>query len=257
MQILSNLNFFEYLKQQFQHAFGRGIGDAVREALEPEAVDFFGIAVNPSFFTAIFVSIILIVFAAAVRIFVIPRFKKMPSGLQLALESFVSYFDKTTHDAVHRHSGFIGPYVLTASVFIALSTLIELVGLRPAFASINTCFAFGLMTFIMIQISGVRQNRFGGHIKERYGGLIKAINVVTDLSIPISMSFRLFGSIMSGFIVMELLYSMVFTSIALPAALSVITTFFHAFIQAYLFTILTNVFVGEVVELRHTDLAKT
>jgi len=71
---------------------------------------------------------------------------------------------------------------------------------------------------------------------------------LTDISIPLSLSLRLFGSITSGFIITEFIYSSIYTSIALPAAVAVITTLFHALIQSFLFASLTIMFVGEAVE---------
>ena len=244
---LSSFNIFSYLKEQFEAAFSGTLSETVNHALDPETVDFLGIAVNPSFYTALIVSVVLILFAAAMRIFVIPKFKKIPGKFQILLETFVSYFDKSSVSAVHRHANFIGPYVLTAATFIALSTLVELIGLRPALASINTCFAMGITTFILINLCGVRQN---GVVK-RIARFKNPINIITDMSVPLSLSLRLFGSIMSGFIIMELVYSVVYLSFVLPAAVSVITTFLHALVQSYLFATLTNIFVGEAVELHH------
>lgn len=235
--------FTEYLSKMFKEAFGGGLGDSVREALEPETVNFLGLQVNPSLFTAFGVTAVLLIFAVIVRFAVIPRFKKIPGRFQMILEGMVSFFDKSSESQVHKHASFVGPYTFTAAVFIALGTLVELFGFRPAFASINTCFAFGIMTFIVINICGFKQK--GVLRLKRY---LNPINIMTDISVPLSLSLRLFGAIMSGFIIMELVYTMVFTSFVLPAGVAVITTLFHAGIQSYLFATLTNIFVSEAIE---------
>lgn len=240
-------NFIDYIKQAYEHAFSGNMSIAVKHALEPELVSFFGIMVNPSFYTTLIVAGILILAALIIRTFVIPKFKTIPGKFQSILELMISYFEKSSKTQVHKHAGIIGPYTCITAVFIALSTLIELFGIRPAFADINTCFAFGLSTFFLIHYCGVREHGIGGRLK-RY---INPINLLTDISIPLSLSLRLFGSIMSGFIIMELVYSSIATSIITPALVSIITTFFHAGIQAFLFATLTNIFVGEAVEIHH------
>lgn len=221
----------------------KSLSDVVREALEPEKVNFLGLKVNPSLFTALGVSAFLILAAVIIRIFVIPKFKNEPKGFQILLEGLVSFFDNTAADS-GRFSPFIGAYIYTAGLFIALGTLVELLGIRPAFADINTCLAFGLTTFIIINICAVRAKGPLGRLK-RYAN---PINLVTDLAVPISLSFRLFGAIMSGFIIMELVYAFIFTSFVVPAVVSVITTLFHALIQSYLFGTLTTLFVSEGIE---------
>lgn len=218
----------------------------VEEALYPELRNFFGFGVTDGLITGYLVTALLLIFAAAVRIFAVPKFTVgVPGKLQSLLEWFVSYFDKASTNAAHRHASFLGPYMFTSAAFIALTTLVELIGLRPAFSTINACLAFGLSTFIIIQICGAREHGFLRRVKR----VLNPINIITDISVPLSLSLRLFGAVTSGFIIMELLYATIYTSFAIPALASVVTTLFHALIQAYLFSTLTSVFVGEAVEL--------
>lgn len=244
MNSMLQSKFADYFKRCYEELFGGGMGGAVNEALEPAKVEFLGISVNPSVFTGMICAALLIIAALIIRIFVIPKFKDKPGKFQAVLESFVGYFKGVSDEKTGRFSDFVAPYTLTAAAFIAVTTLAELFGARPALADINMCLALGFTTFIVINICGFREKGIGGRLK-RY---INPINIITDVSVPISLSFRLFGSIMSGFIIMELVHSVIYTAIAVPAVVSVITTFFHAAIQSFLFAMLTNVFVGEAVE---------
>lgn len=234
--------FAEFWKNQWQEAFG-GIGHAVGDALEPESLSLFGLEVSPTLFISIIISLSLILIAAVLRAFVIPKFKKQPKGMQLFLESLVGYFDQTAGESTHNHAGFVGPFIFVAAVFIAVGTLLELFGVRPPLSSINTCFALGLSAFCVIQICGARQKRL-----KRLKRYLNPIYLVTDLAVPLSLSLRLFGAILSGFIIMEILYSIAYTAWVLPAAVSLITTILHAFLQAYLFATLTGIYVGEAIE---------
>ncbi len=247
MNTLLSGAFLDYLKECYDEMFGVGMSESVNEALLPTTVKYFGTnaMVNPSVYTAVVIIGAMLLFALIVRVFVIPKFSNdNPGKLQILLESFVGYFDKSSRESVHSQANFVGPYALTASAFIALTTLAELFGLRPAMADVNMCLSMGLTTFLIINICGFRKKGFVGRLKR----FSNPINIITDLSVPLSLSFRLFGSITSGFIIMELVHSMIFTVFVIPAGVSVITTFFHAAIQSYLFGTLTNVFVSEAIE---------
>ena len=69
-----------------------------------------------------------------------------------------------------------------------------------------------------------------------------------DFSLPISMSFRLFGALLSGALVTELVYYYSALSFVLPVVVGVMFTLLHALIQAYVLTMLTSLFYGEVSE---------
>ena len=72
--------------------------------------------------------------------------------------------------------------------------------------------------------------------------------VLKDFSLPISMSFRLFGALLSGLLVTELVYHYVALSFVLPVFVGVVFTLLHALIQAYVLTTLVSIFFGEAVE---------
>ena len=209
------------------------LGESMREALLPENVSFFGLQVNPSFYTSLIVAGVLILFAIVMRVFVIPRFTDVPGKLQSALESIVLMFDKMNEENSYTRA-FLGAYVFSAAAYIFLGTMVELIGLRPAMGDINACLALSVSTFLLIVF-------FGAKTKGVKGALLS----LKDLTLPISMAFRLFGSIASGLMVTELVYHFIFLSFGLPVIVGVLFTCFHALIQAYVFAILSSLFVGE------------
>ena len=81
-----------------------------------------------------------------------------------------------------------------------------------------------------------------------FGGVKGALGVLKDFSLPISMSFRLFGALLSGLLVTELVYYSISLSFALPIIVAVLFTLLHAGIQAYVLTTLVSIFYGEAVE---------
>ena len=69
-----------------------------------------------------------------------------------------------------------------------------------------------------------------------------------EFSLPISMSFRMFGALLSGLLVTELVYYYVSLSFVVPVVVGVLFTLLHALIQAYVLTTLTSMFYGETTE---------
>ena len=222
-----------------------GISERLAEAMFPKKINLFGLTVGPSLITAVFVTVFLSLVCIVLYFTVVKKLKPVPKGAQLFLEMLVGSFDKSAKESTHDYGKYVGPYVFSAAVFICFSTLLELVGLRPALADINACLAFGISAFIVINILGFKKKGGWGRAK-RF--LFNPINLITDIAVPVSLSFRLFGSIVSGLLIMELLYSTLALSIGVPVIVSVITTLFHAFIQAYVFATLTSLFVGEAIE---------
>ncbi len=218
------------------------VGDRLSEALSPEKVSLFGtdIMVNPSFYTAFAVSVFLILIAVILRLTVIRHMKNVPGKIQGILETIVGGFSNM---AEGKYGNFVGGYILVAALYVGLGTLVELFGFRPIMADLNACLAMGISTFGLIFFFG-----FKSHGVKRFKHYLNPINLITDLAVPVSMSFRLFGSIVSGLLIMELCYSFVFTSYVVPVAVSVITTLFHAFIQAYIFATLSTLFIAEAAE---------
>ncbi len=228
------------------------IKEVMKDAVlhEHEKVSLFGIAeVNPAVISAFTVTGILLFAALLIRIFVIPRFKLVPGKLQLLLEELVGLFEGLAKSNSPHCYKALTVYIFTAGVYIFASTIFELFGLQvisisgssialPApLADINGAIAMGCQSYLFILCGGVAVNRLRG-----LGSTLK------EFSLPISMSFRLFGALLSGLLVTELVYYPIYLSFALPVAVAVLFTLIHALVQTYVLTMLTAMFFGEVTE---------
>ena len=217
---------------------------------EENKCSLFGLMeVNPAVISAFTVTAILLIVALLIRIFVIPRFKTVPRGIQTVVEAIIGFFDDLAkQNSPHRH-GFLSFYIFTAGVYIFFSTLFELFGLQTVttaghsislsapIADINGAIAMGVTSYGVILFGGLIHNKFKG-----------ALGALKDFSLPISMSFRLFGALLSGLLVTELVYYSISLSFVLPVAVAVMFTLLHAIIQTYVLTMLTAHFYGEVTE---------
>ncbi len=235
------------------------ISDVMQDAVlhERDRISLFGMLVNPGVISAFLVTAAVLLFAAAVRIFAIPKFKTVPGRFQLLLETLVGYFGgQAKRSSPHRNS-FLGAYLFAAGVYIFVGTVLELFGLQAQNASghsvslpaplsdINGAIALGCLSYLIILSGGIAANGVRG-----IGRTLK------DFSLPISMSFRLFGALLSGALVTELVYYYTALSFVLPVVVGVLFTLLHALIQTYVLVMLTALFYGEVSEPRKKKAKK-
>jgi F-type H+-transporting ATPase subunit a len=228
------------------------IQTVMRDAVlhEENQINFFGLLnINPGLCSAFVVTGILFVFCLVVRLFVIPKFQYVPGKFQLLLETVVDLFDGLAKGNSPHRNKFLGAYVFTAGVYIFVGTIFELFGVQaitntggsislPApLSDINGAIALGCLSYCVILSGGIAGNGLSG-----VGKTLK------DFSLPISMSFRLFGALLSGALVTELVYYYTQLSYVIPVIVAVLFTLLHALIQAYVLTMLTSLFYGEVSE---------
>ena len=235
---------------------GHGKSESVQEAMRDAVlhgtnrVSLFGLKdVNPAYISSLVVVGVILLTALLLRLFVIPRFKMVPGKLQMVVETVVGMFDGLAKSNSPHRNGFLGAYVFGAGVYIFIGTLFELFGFQtvttaghsialPApLSDVNAAISLGCLSYGVILVGGIVANGAKG-----------AGQALKDVSLPLSMSFRLFGALLSGLLVTELVYYYINMSFVLPVIIAVLFTMLHALIQAYVLTMLTSMFYGEVTE---------
>ena len=97
---------------------------------EQNKMSLFGLEVNPGLISAYVVTVILLVAAALIRIFAIPKFKTVPGKFQSVIEKLVEFFSDMAHTNSHHKPRFAGAYIFSAGVYIFFGTLFELFGVQ-------------------------------------------------------------------------------------------------------------------------------
>ena len=195
------------------------------------------------------VMIVLIVFAIiANRIIKKADYTKAPTGLLNVIELAVETVDKLVLDNMGRKlaPGFRN-YIGTIFLLLLTCNLSGLFGLRPPTADYGVTLPLALITFVMIQYQGFKWQKFD-KIKSLFEPffLFLPVNIISEFATPISMSLRLFANILSGTMMMALIYGLLPKLILFvwPAALHAYLDVFSGCLQAYVFTMLTMVFVA-------------
>jgi len=193
----------------------------------------------------VFLIILLFIFAANRAI---KKGGEIPSGFQNVVELIVEKLDGMVDSTMGKSALGFRNYIGTIFIFILISNISGLFGLRPPTADYGTTLALGLMTFTLISFNKFKHQKVKGVIK----GLCDPwpiwapINIIGDVAVPISLSLRLFANVLSGVVMMALIYGLL-GRIALiwPAALHVYFDLFSGCIQTYVFCMLTMTYIAD------------
>lgn len=192
-------------------------------------------------------------------LFLTHNLKKIPtSKRQVFAELIVTSVNNMVKSNMGETYLMFAPYIASLMAFSICGSLISLLGLRPITADLNTTITWALITFFMIQINRVRNKGVGGALKSFTEpiALMTPLNLISELATPVSMSFRHFGNIAGGMMITSLLYQALsglsgmlhlpipLLQVGIPAVLSVYFDLFSGIMQAYIFAMLTMVFVS-------------
>ena len=197
-------------------------------------------------------SILILIF-----VFVATRnLQKIPKGSQNVAELLVEFIYKMVKDVMGDVSEKFTPYIGTLIVFLGAGSMLGLLDLRPITADLNATVPLAIVTFIMIHYNAVKVQTAKGYIKELSSpyAFMLPLNIISDTMFPVTLACRLFGNILAGVIIMGLVYSglktlslhlipIPFLQIALPLPLNFWFDMFEPILQAYIFCMLTMVFI--------------
>jgi len=198
---------------------------------------------------------------------------KAPRGIQNLMEVLITF----TRDEVakpnlgHKYNKYM-PYLLTVFFFILINNIIGLIpGTANVTGNIAFTFVLGIISFIVILFSS--NKHYWAHIfNPPVPGGVKPIMIPVEVlgifTKPIALIVRLFANMIAGHIIIICLISLIFIFGNLSAGVGwgfspisiAFTVFIYfieilvAFLQAYIFTNLTAVFIGQAFEGSHDDV---
>lgn len=165
------------------------------------------------------------------------------------------------------------PFVAALFATSLISNLISLVGLRSPTSDLSVEAAWAVVVFILITRQKIKTNGFGGYLKDFTTPIfvMTPFNILSELATPVSMACRHFGNILSGIVINGLIYGALavassalfglipgavgdflakipFLSVGVPAVLSVYFDWFTGFMQAFIFCMLTVMYIANAAE---------
>jgi F-type H+-transporting ATPase subunit a len=175
----------------------------------------------------------------------------LPGPVQALGELFVSSLYQLTVDALDEEMArTYGPLTITLFMFLLLSNWFGIIPhLEEPTKDLNTPLSLGIMGFFIAHYAGIKSKGIGAYLKAYCEPIffMAPLNVIGELAKVVSISFRLFGNIMGGSIII-LVVSYLTYSILLPPFLYFFFGLFVGTIQAFVFTMLTIVYISVQVK---------
>ena len=175
----------------------------------------------------------------------------LPRPIQVLGELIVSLLYGLTEDALGKdHAEKYAPLVCALFMFLLVSNWLGIIPhLEEPTKDLNTRLGLGVLGFVIAHYAGIKSKGFKAYIKEYFQPIffMMPLNVIGELAKIVSISFRLFGNIMGGSIII-LVVSYLTYSVVLPPFLYAFFALFVGTIQAFVFTMLTVVYISVQVK---------
>ncbi len=171
-----------------------------------------------------------------------------PGKRQLAAEGIVTWLDHFVEEMLGPDGKQYGTYLETVLLYIGLSNIIGLLGMKPPTKDMNITAGLAIMSIVLIEIAGIRARGAKGWLKSftQPVAIVTPINILEIFIRPLSLCMRLFGNVLGAFVIMELIEMLI--PVGVPLVFSAYFDIFDGFIQAYVFVFLTSLFIAEAVE---------
>jgi F-type H+-transporting ATPase subunit a len=250
-----------------EHGADSNVGDAIlHHVLDEKIID---ININ----LAITKHVIMMWIVAALLIFIFRyAFREqrlVPSGIANLLEAIVVFLrDEVILPNMGEEGRRYLPYLLTVFFFILFCNLLGLIPFAAtATGNVSVTAALALMSLVMIQVGGIRQHGLKHHIQNLVPHGIPVwllpimipVEIMGQFTKPFALCIRLFANMTAGHIVILSFLSMIFilksifiapVSVFFALFISLLELFV-AFLQAYIFTMLTSLFIGMSIHPQH------
>lgn len=216
---------------------------------------FFGheVWITTSHVCILIVMLIIIGFAIAANR-AMKKATEVPSGFQNVVELIVEKLDGVVDGPMGKNAPRFYNYIGTVFIFILLSNISGLLGLRPPTADYGVTLPLGILTFVLIHLNQFKYQK----LKDIWVDMCSPlppwlpiwfpINLISEIAVPVSLSLRLFANVLSGTVMMALVYGLLkWFAVIWPAALHVYFDLFSGAIQTYVFCMLTMTYINNAI----------
>ena len=191
------------------------------------------------------------------------------SKRQIVAEYLVKTADNFVLGNMGSQFGCYVPFIATLFVLSMLSNLSSLLGFFSPTTDLSTEMAWALLVFVLITYHKFKANGPLGYLKSYTQPIfvLTPFNIISEIATPISMAFRHFGNVASGSVITTLVYAALaalshfvlgwipgiigqipFLQVGLPAILSVYFDLFSGCLQAFIFAMLTMMYISSAAE---------
>ncbi|MBT8406238.1 MAG: F0F1 ATP synthase subunit A [Deltaproteobacteria bacterium] len=173
--------------------------------------------------------------------------KMVPGPWQMIAELLVDWFKELVRDALgEAYEERYFPLICALFIFLLFCNWIGVIpGLEEPTKDLNTTLGLGLMGFVIAHGTAIKVKGLKEYVKEYFEPMffLAPLNVVGEIAKVISISFRLFGNIMGGSIIIIVVSHLIW-GLLLPPFLYAFFALFVGTVQAFVFMMLTLVYIS-------------
>ncbi len=200
--------------------------------------------------TWITMAVVIIVMILATR-----KRSQVPSGVQNVVEAILETLQGQLEPNLGKHWTTVSSLLFTFFLFIFVGNEIGLLPTNHAISSptadLNTALGLSVITTISVWVIGIRVKGIGffKHFVQPNPAFLP-VNLFEEVGKTVTLAFRLFGNILAGEILLEVLYFLLPSYVPL-AWIWIGFSLFVGLIQAFIFTVLTTAYIGMGVNEEH------
>ena len=190
-------------------------------------------------------AIVLIIAFLAVR-----NLSLVPRGWQNVIEMVVEGLQAQMKGTMGKGGMFFAAFIISLFMFLLVSCWLALIpGMASPTNDLNTTLGLALLVIVMVHVLGVA--RKGGHYIGHFfkpTPIFVIINAIEEIAKPITLSFRLFGNILAGEILIIILLKLMPIWMPVPSVIWLAFSIFIGAVQAFIFTMLSMAYFANAVK---------
>ena len=229
-----------------------------------------GIPITETITNGLLVTVLIL----AVCIFLTRGLKeRATSKRQIVAEFLVETAQNFVRGNMGARFDYFTPFVAALFASSLFSSLLSLFTLYAPTSDLSTTLAWAVLVFVLITYHKIKAGGVGGYLKGFTQPIfvLTPFNILSEVATPISMAFRHFGNIVSGSVITALVYAALamashalfsllpgvlgnvlgnipLLQVGVPAVLSVYFDLFSSFMQAFIFCMLTTLYIANAAE---------
>ena len=201
--------------------------------------------------TSIIVQWGIILIIAIVAFILTRNLKKIPNKKQSTVELFVVLIQNLVESNMGKNSKKFVPYIGTLVLFLLISNLTNLIGIKPPTEDYSVALGLAAISFFVIQANAIKSHGllgyFGGYGKPYL--FLLPINIMERIVLPISLSLRLFGNMTAGGVMIAMVYGALGKfAIGIPVPVHFYFDLFDGTLQMVIFVMLTMINIKIIAE---------
>ena len=212
-----------------------------------ETIQVCGLTFNVETILMTWLSMLAVIIFASLAV---RKLSVVPTGAQNVLEIIISWLENQAAQMMGKRSAIYAPLITALFIFLLSSNLLGLIPfLESPTNDLNTTLALALMIIVVVHVSGLyfHGTHYISHFFKPFAPFV-IINMIEELAKPITLSFRLFGNILAGEILIIVLLHLVPIWMPIPSVLWLGFSIFISCVHAVIFTMLSMAYIGNSIK---------